>query len=80
VGEEGQRLALDVVEQAGPELVDQPLADARGQEPLAEGEPGVGQGDPDGGQADQVDQGEAALGDGGVEQLAARDDRASRNR
>src|SRR5829696_6465341 len=81
VGEEGQRLALDVVEQAGPQPVDQALADARGQEPLAEGEPGIGQGDPDGGEADQVDQPEAALGDGGVEQLAhqqGRDHRGQR--
>src|SRR5829696_10205511 len=70
VGEEGQRLALHVVEQAGAEPVDRPLADARGQEPLAQGEGGVGQRDPDGGQADQVDQAEAALGDSGVEQLA----------
>src|SRR5512133_339275 len=69
VGEEGERLALHVVEQGGAQPVDEPLADARGQEPLAEGEPGVGQGHPHGGQADQVDQGEAALGDGLVEQL-----------
>src|SRR4029453_3813439 len=65
----GQRLALHVVEQAGAQPVDEPLADARGQEPLAEGEPGVGQRHPDRGQADQVDQAEAALGDGLVEQL-----------
>src|SRR5829696_1840665 len=70
VGEERQGLALDVVEQPGAEQVDQALADPRGQEPLAQGQGGVGQGDPDGGQADQVDQAEAALGDGGVEQLA----------
>src|SRR5215212_419361 len=70
VGEEGQGLALDVVEQAGAEQVDQALADPRGQEPLAQGEDGVGHGDPDGGQAAQVDQAEAALGDGGVEQFA----------
>src|SRR5829696_5120786 len=81
VGEEGQRLSLHVVEQSGAELVDQPLADARRQEPLAEGEAGVGQGDPHGGKADQVDQAEAVLGDGGVEQLAheqCRDHRGQR--
>ena len=64
------RHALHVVEQRHAQVVDQALADARGQVALAQRQAGVGQGATHDERGEEVEQAAVAVGDGVVEDLA----------